>query len=125
MVSGYCFADQAHGLQGLLGVGKGVARSGDAGHRDARFLFQHLAHVDQGLVGAEQGGGDAGPRLVDAVVLAVAVVALDVAFGGNRQMHPAVLAFGLDVEARMTIEIFFVKHNGAPLLGESDRCHYM
>jgi hypothetical protein len=27
-------------------------------------------------------------------------------------MHPAILTFGLDVKAGMTIEIFFVQHGG-------------
>ena len=45
MVSGNSFADQPQGLHGLLGIGKGVPGTGDAGHGDARLLGQHPHHV--------------------------------------------------------------------------------
>ena len=93
--------DQADGLHGLLGIGKGVARPGDPGHRDPRLLLQHPPHIDQGLAGGEDGAGHPGPRLVDAVIFAVAEITLDIALGRHRQMDPAALPLDSRIKTRM------------------------
>jgi len=98
--------DQPHGFHGRLRIGKGVAGSGNAGHGDARLLFQNLAHVNQGLLRAQDRAGHPGPRLVDAVVFAVAVIALDIAVRGHRQMDAAGLPFHGRVETGVFAQVF-------------------
>jgi hypothetical protein len=88
------FLQAAEGLEGLGRVGERVARSGDAQHRHLRDLAGHGQHLLDGLVGRELLRDHARARLVGAVVLAVAVVALDVAGRGHGHVHAGVVVVG-------------------------------
>ncbi len=93
--------EQTHGLNGLGRVGKWIARTGNACHGDTRFLFQHLIHILRSLIRLENAAGHTGAGLVHTVILAIAVVALNVAFGGHGQMYTAAGASFFLIETRV------------------------
>ena len=97
--------NQANGFQGLFGVGERVSRAGDARHGDAGLFLQDLFQVGDGLLGLEHRAGDPGAALVDAIILAVAIIAHDVALRRHRQVHPAAFALDRHIEAWMSIGI--------------------
>jgi hypothetical protein len=70
-----------------LPVGKRIAGAGNADNRNIVDFFQYRAELVQGLKRGENHAGNAGPAFVDAVVLAVAEVALDIAFFRHREMY--------------------------------------
>ena len=111
--------EHAEGLEGATGVGQGIAGSGDAEHRHLRNLRRDGLDLLEGLVGGEQLGHHARPRFVGAVVLAVAVVALDVAGRRHRHVHAGEVVVGVLGVARVIL------HLGADLVrevGERIRC---
>ncbi len=92
---GRLLLQHAEGFEGFRRVGQRVARAGDAQHRHLRDFAGHGHYFAHGLIGREFLRDHAGPRLVAAVVLAVAVVALDVARRRHGDMHARVVVVGL------------------------------
>ncbi len=72
---------------GRVRVGERVPRPGDAHHRELRHLRGDGEHLADRVLGRQPLRDHAGPALVRAVVLPVAVVALDVARRGHRHVH--------------------------------------
>ena len=79
--------DRREGRLRLLPVVAGVARPGDAEHGELRHLVGDRDDLAPRLVGRQLFRDDAGPALVGAIVFAIAVIALDVAGGRDRDMH--------------------------------------
>ena len=75
-------------LEGRGRVGERVSGPGDSHHRELRHLLGHRQHLADRVGGTEPLGDHAGPALVRAVVLPVAVVALDVARRRHGDVHP-------------------------------------
>jgi hypothetical protein len=109
--------DEANGLQGLFGVGERVSRSGNTRHGDAGLFLQDLLKIGDGLLGLEHRAGDPGPAFVDAIILAVAIIAHDVALGRHRQVYPAAFALHRHIEAWMSIRIYISIHDIRPRRG--------
>lgn len=99
------FSYEAQRLHRLPGVGKRVSGAGDSGDRDFRFVFEDFFHIPASLRRGKNGAGHARPALIDTVVLAVAVVAPDIAMNRNRQMNAAVGTFGGRIETWMSAQI--------------------
>ncbi|MNZ34030.1 hypothetical protein D3C78_514000 [compost metagenome] len=87
-------AEHAEGLEGALRVGQGIAGTGDAEHGHLRDGRRHRLDLPHRLQRVEHFGDHAGARLVGAVVLAVAVVALDVAGRRHRHVHAGEVVVG-------------------------------
>ena len=100
------FLHKCQGLEGLL-IGQRVSRTGYAQDLQVGDLFLYVSDFGDGLFGAEDLAGDAGAGFVAAVEFAVAVIALDVAFGGHWDMHAGVLPVGFFVIAGMGLEGLF------------------
>jgi hypothetical protein len=79
------FGELAHGVEGLLRIGQSVAGAGNAEHGHLGNLAGHGQHLLHRLIGGELLADHTRAALVTAVVLAIAVVALDVA--GRRHCH--------------------------------------
>jgi hypothetical protein len=95
----------AEGLEGLLRVGQRVARAGDAQHRHLRDLAGHGQHLLHRLVGRELLADHAGAAFIAAVVLAIAVVALDVAGRRHGHVHAGVVVVGLFAVAGVVLDL--------------------
>ena len=100
---GEVLLDQPEGLEGLL-VRQRVARTRDPDHLDELVLLEHVLDQGDGLLRRNDPAGHARARLVDAVVVALAVVALDVALGRHGEVHPAEGVAGLLGEARVLLD---------------------
>ena len=97
--------DQFEGLEGLRRIGQRVAGAGDAEHRHLRNGRGHRHHLLDRLFGRQALGDHAGAALVGAVVLAVAVVALDVAGRRHRDVHAGVVVVRLFGVAGMVLHL--------------------
>ena len=104
LMSGISLAIAAKVACGLLPVVAGVAGAGDAEHRELRHLVGDRDHLAPGLVGRQLLRHDARPALVGAVVFAIAVVALDVAGGRDRDMHAGEIVMRLFGIAGMVLD---------------------
>ncbi len=85
---------QLHRGEGAARVRQRLAWPGDAEHAHLLDLAGDPFDLGERLLRGQQPAGDAGPALVRAVELAVAVVALDVAAGRDRHVHPGVVLVG-------------------------------
>ncbi|OIQ77205.1 hypothetical protein GALL_411010 [mine drainage metagenome] len=85
----------AERLEGLGRVGQRVTRAGNSQHRHLRNLAGHGQHLFHRLIRGELLRHHAGARLVRTVVLAVAVVALDVAGRRHGHVHAGVMVMRL------------------------------
>jgi hypothetical protein len=101
---GRLLLEHAHGVEGLLRVGQRIAGAGDAEHRHLRNLAGHGQHLLDGLLGRELLRLTPG-RDRSAVVLAVAVVALDVAGGRHGHVHARVVVVRLFRVARVVLDL--------------------
>lgn len=84
---GVFLADHLQRAEGFLGICQRVAGAGDAHNRKIGHVALYFHKVVKSLCGREHGGGDAGAAFVNAVVLAQAVVAAQVALGRDGQMQ--------------------------------------
>ena len=85
----------AEGIEGLLRVRQRIAGTGDAQHRHLRNFGGDRQHFLHRLVGRQLLRHHAGARFVGAVVLAVAVIALDVAGRRHGDVHARVVVVRL------------------------------
>ena len=91
--------------EGPRRIGQRIAGAGNPQHRHLRDCRCHGERLLHRLFRRQQFGNHAGARLIRAVVLAVAVVALDVARRRHRRMHAReVVMRGLGV-ARMVLHL--------------------
>ena len=81
--------------EGALGVAERVSRTCNSEHRHLRDRRGHRQRLLHGLLGRQQLRDDPGARLVGTVVLAVAVVALDIARRGHGHVHAGEVVVGL------------------------------
>ena len=95
LMSGACSESIRKVAKVRVGVGERVARPGNSQDGHLRDLGGHRQRLLHGLLGGQHLGDDAGPRLVGTVILAVAVVALDVAGRGHGHVHPGEVVVGL------------------------------
>ena len=93
-------------LDRLLGAGReAVAWAGDADHGKLRDLGGDREDFADGLFGGQLLADDAGTAFVGAVILAVTVVALDVAGRSHRDMHAGVVVVSLFTVAGMVLDL--------------------
>jgi len=83
--------DELESLEGLLGIGQGIARAGDAKYRHLWNGGSHREHLFRSLFRRELLAHHAGARFIGAIILAVAVVALDVAGRRDSDVHARVM----------------------------------
>ena len=102
---GILLAHQPQGLHRFFGIGKRVARSGNAHHLQLRNALQHLIQVGQRLPGLQHRAGHPRAALIHAIEFAVAIVALDVALGRHGQMDPPRGVTDVRVETRMLSQV--------------------
>lgn len=88
-------ADQAEGFEGLLRIGQRIAWPGNAQYGHLRDGAGDGEHFLRGLLGGQPFGNDTGAAFIRAVILAVTIVALDVAGRRHRHMHTGVMMVGL------------------------------
>ena len=84
---GDLLGNQGERRLGLLPVVAGIAGAGDAEDRELRHLVGDGDDLAQRLLRRELFRDDAGTAFVGAIVFAVAVMALDVAGGRDRNVH--------------------------------------
>ena len=99
------FGDQLEGLEGLGRIGQRIAGAGDAEHRHLRYGRGDREHFFGGLFRRQLLRDDAGPRLIGAIILAVAIVALDVAGGRHGDMHARIMVVRLLAVAGMVLDL--------------------
>ena len=78
-----------------VGVGQRIAGAGDAEHGHLGDIGRHRHDLLHRLVRGQQLRDHAGAGLIGAVVLAVAVMALNVAGRGHRHMHAGIVVVRL------------------------------
>src|ERR1019366_9033973 len=92
-------------LESLFGIRQRVAGAGNAEHRHLWNRGSDSQHLLRGLFRRQLLTDDTGPRFVGAVVLAVAVVALNIAGRGHRNMHARIVMVSLFAVAGMVLDL--------------------
>jgi hypothetical protein len=92
---GRLLRQHAKGGEGPFRVGQRIARTGDAQDGHLRDVGRDRPGLFHGLLRRQDLRDDPGPRLVGAVVFAVAVVTLNVAGGGDGDVHAGEVMVGL------------------------------
>jgi hypothetical protein len=102
---GRALRDEFERLEGFLRVGERVAGSGDAEHRHLGNRRGNREDFLRGLLGRELFADHARTRLVGAIVFSIAIVALDIAGGCDRDVHARIVVMRLFAIARMVLDL--------------------
>ena len=115
--------DALEGFEGLGRIGQRITGAGNAEHGHLRNRRSHRQHLARGLLGRQLFADHTGARFIGAVVLAIAVIALDVARRSHRHVHAGVMVMRLFAVARVVLDLFpdFRGHVGRAGRGTATR----